>query len=280
MARGTVTALACCALLAACAGAERAPPHSPPPPPPPPDDNPRKFYPGDGLPEEEVDVAAIPDAVPVAEPRSANGNRPYAAFGKTYVPLQSARGFRQRGTASWYGRGFHGRRTASGERYDMFAMTAAHPTLPLPTFVRVRNIGNGLSVVVKVNDRGPFLRGRVIDLSFAAAKKLRMAAAGTAEVEVTAVFAAGDAMEKENPGDAAEPQWFVQAGAFASEDRARQLALHLRRNGVLAVAVTRMEKDGAKLYRVRAGPIQNGENAERVLRQVLPLAAGARLVGI
>ena len=280
MARGTVTALACCALLAACAGAERAPPHSPPPPPPPPDDNPRKFYPGDGLPEEEVDVAAIPDAVPVAEPRSANGNRPYAAFGKTYVPLKSARGFRQRGTASWYGRGFHGRRTASGERYDMFAMTAAHPTLPLPTFVRVRNIGNGLSVVVKVNDRGPFLRGRVIDLSFAAAKKLRMAAAGTAEVEVTAVFAAGDAMEKENPGDAAEPQWFVQAGAFASEDSALQLAQHLRRNGVPAVGVTGIEKNGAKLYRVRAGPIRDGENAERVLRQVLPLAAGARLVGI
>ncbi|MDD9850279.1 MAG: septal ring lytic transglycosylase RlpA family protein [Gammaproteobacteria bacterium] len=280
MARGTLTALACCALLAACAGAERAPPHSPPPPPPPPDDNPRKFYPGDGLPEEEVDVAAIPDAVPVAKPRSANGNRPYAAFGKTYVPLKSARGFRQRGTASWYGRGFHGRRTASGERYDMFAMTAAHPTLPLPTFVRVTNLGNGLSVVVKVNDRGPFLRGRVIDLSFAAAKKLRMAAAGTAEVEVAAVFAAGDAMEKENPGDAAEPQWFVQAGAFASEDRARQLALHLRRNGVLAVGVTGIEKNGAKLYRVRAGPIQDGENAERVLRQVLPLAAGAWLVGI
>lgn len=273
MARGTVTALACCALLAACAGAERAPPPSPPAPP---DDNPRKFYPGDGLPEEEVDVAAIPDAVPVAQPLSADGNRPYAALGKTYVPLKSARGFRQRGTASWYGRGFHGKRTASGERYDMFAMTAAHPTLPLPTYARVTNLGNGLSVVVKVNDRGPFLRGRVIDLSFAAAKKLRMTAAGTAEVEVAAVFAAGEA---ENPGAAAEPQWFVQAGAFANETRALQLAQYLRRNGVPAVGVTRME-DGAKLYRVRAGPIQDGENAERVLRQVLPLAAGAWLVGM
>jgi len=274
MARGTVTALACCALLAACANVERAPPPSPPPP----DDNPRKFYPGDGLPEEEVDVAAIPNAVPVVEPRSAGGNRPYAAFGKIYVPLHSARGFRQRGTASWYGRGFHGRRTASGERYDMFAMTAAHPTLPLPTFVRVRNLGNGLSVVVKVNDRGPFLRGRVIDLSFAAAKKLQMASAGTAEVEVTAVFAEGEG-EGEGEG-AAAPRWFVQAGAFASEARALQLAQHLRRNNVPAVVVTRMEKDGANLYRVRAGPIQDGENAERVLRQILPLATGARLVAL
>lgn len=277
MARGAVTALACCALLAACAGAERVPPPSPPAPP---DDSPRKFYPGDGLPEEEVDVAAIPDAVPVAEALSADGNRPYAALGKTYVPLKSARGFRQRGTASWYGRGFHGRRTASGERYDMFAMTAAHPTLPLPTFARVTNLGNGLSVVVKVNDRGPFLRGRVIDLSFAAAKKLHMADAGTAEVEVAAVFAAGVAMEKENPGDAAEPQWFVQAGAFANENRALQLAQNLRRNGVPAVGITRMKKDGANLYRVRAGPMRDGENAERVLRQVQPLAAGAWLVGM
>jgi len=275
MARGTVTALACCALLAACANVERAPPPSPPPP----DDNPRKFYPGDGLPEGEVDVAAIPDAVPVAEPRSAGGNRPYAAFGKIYVPLHSARGFRQRGTASWYGRGFHGRRTASGERYDMFAMTAAHPTLPLPTFVWVRNLGNGLSVVVKVNDRGPFLRGRVIDLSFAAAKKLQMADAGTAEVEVEAVFAEGGGGGGGEDATAA-PRWFVQAGAFASEARARRLARHLRRNGVPAVIVTRMEKDSTNLYRVRAGPIQDGENAERVLRQVLLLAAGAWLVGM
>lgn len=276
MARGTVAILACCALLAACANVERAPPS----PPAPPDDNPRKFYPGDGLPEKEVDVAAIPDAVPVAEALSAGGNRPYTALGKTYVPLKSARGFRQRGTASWYGRGFHGKRTASGERYDMFAMTAAHPTLPLPSYARVTNLGNGLSVVVKVNDRGPFLRGRVIDLSFAAAKKLRMAETGTAEVEVAAVFAAGEAMEKENPGDAAEPQWFVQAGAFANETRALQLAQNLRRNGVPAVGITRMKKDGANLYRVRAGPMRDGENAERVLRQVLPLAAGAWLVGM
>ena len=111
----------------------------------------------------------------------------YVVMGQRYYVMDSARGFTQRGIASWYGEPFHGRRTSSGETYNMHAMTAAHKTLPLPVHVRVRNLSNGKSIVVKVNDRGPFLHNRIIDLSYAAAKKLDMVGAGTAEVEIVAL---------------------------------------------------------------------------------------------
>ena len=146
------------------------------------------FYGGDRPPEDiPVDLSTVPDAVPVPLPRSETGNNPYEALGKTWYPLRDARGYRERGVASWYGSKFQGRRTSSGEPYDMFAMTAAHPVLPLPTFVRVTNLDNGKSVVVKVNDRGPFLHGRIIDLSYAAAWKLGISATGTGRVEVEAL---------------------------------------------------------------------------------------------
>jgi len=126
-----------------------------------------------------------PDPVPRDEPLSASGNSlSYVVFGKRYFRLASARGFDQRGVASWYGRKFHGRLTASGERYDMFSMTAAHKSLPLPTFARVTNLANNRSIVVRINDRGPFVDDRLIDLSYAAAAKLDMLSAGTANVRV------------------------------------------------------------------------------------------------
>ncbi|RMH16713.1 MAG: septal ring lytic transglycosylase RlpA family protein [Gemmatimonadetes bacterium] len=137
-----------------------------------------------------VDLDAIPDAVPRIEPLSRYGNPPsYEVFGKTYHTLRDARGFVQEGMASWYGQEFHGRRTSSGEPYDMFAMTAAHRELPLPTYVRVTNLENGRSVVVRVNDRGPFhdTESRIIDLSYAAAYKLRIIGPGTARVRVEAI---------------------------------------------------------------------------------------------
>ena len=147
------------------------------------------YYRDDGPPRgvSKSDVEAIPDAVPKLEPLSETGNRPYKALGKKYYPVKSALGYSERGVASWYGKKFHGARTSSGEKYDMLAMTAAHRTLPLPTYVKVRSLQNGKSVIVKVNDRGPFLHNRLIDLSYAAAYKLGVVSTGTGLVEVTTV---------------------------------------------------------------------------------------------
>ncbi|GIX28814.1 MAG: hypothetical protein KatS3mg123_2695 [Burkholderiales bacterium] len=133
-------------------------------------------------------LEAIPDAVPRPEPIRAANARPYEAMGRTYLPMAEPRPFKQRGMASWYGRRYHGRPTASGEPYDMYAMTAAHPTLPIPSYARVTHLGNGRSVVVRINDRGPFLSERIIDLSYTAAYKLGMVEAGSAWVEVEALL--------------------------------------------------------------------------------------------
>lgn len=138
--------------------------------------------PGERLP------ANVPDAVPRVEPLHKWANRPYKAMGKEYVPMTSLQPFRQRGMASWYGKRYHGQKTSSGEIYDMYAMTAAHPTLPIPSYARVTNVANGKSVVVRINDRGPFHSGRIIDLSYAAAHKLGYVGAGAAQVEVESII--------------------------------------------------------------------------------------------
>ncbi len=143
------------------------------------------YYQNDRPPERAPsDIAATADAVPKIEPFFTRANRPYVALGRSYTPLTTDVEFRARGMASWYGRQFHGNRTASGEIYDMFAMTAAHPTLPLPSYVRVTSMKTQQSVIVRVNDRGPFKSDRIIDLSYAAASKLRFVAAGVEQVEI------------------------------------------------------------------------------------------------
>jgi len=143
------------------------------------------YYADDGPPAHvPADLASTPDAVPRSEPLNPHANRPYAALGRTYVPDTSDAPFEQRGVASWYGRQFQGNRTASGEPYDMFAMSAAHPTLPIPSYARVTNVRDGRSVVVRINDRGPFLHDRIIDLSYAAATRLGIAGPGSGEVVV------------------------------------------------------------------------------------------------
>ena len=133
------------------------------------------------------DVDAIKDPRPKLEPLHQSANNPYTVFGKQYVPDKALRPYKQRGIASWYGRKFHGQPTSSGERYDMYKMTAAHPTLPIPSYARVTNLENGKSVIVRINDRGPFHAVRIIDLSYAAAAKLGFVNAGSARVEVEAV---------------------------------------------------------------------------------------------
>jgi rare lipoprotein A len=143
-----------------------------------------------------VDVSRIPDAVPMPNYGPVKNN-PYTVLGKTYFPLNESSSYRVTGTASWYGTKFHGQATANGETYDLYGMTAAHKTLPLPSYVRVTNLDNGKSVIVRVNDRGPFYSDRVIDLSFAAAKKLGYAEVGTARVRVEGIDPA---------------QWWAQQG--------------------------------------------------------------------
>ena len=169
------------ALLAGCASAPR--PSTPIAPPTP---APTAERDGPGL-NPPPDLASVPDAEPRLEPIRVGGpNKPYGALGRDYIPLTADREFSERGLASWYGRKFHGRPTASGEPYDMYAMTAAHPTLPIPSYVRVRNPANGREVVVRVNDRGPFHAGRIIDLSYAAAFKLGVLK-GVAPVELSRI---------------------------------------------------------------------------------------------
>lgn len=154
-----------------------------------------RFYLDDGPGDRPLaELAKTPDAVPRAEPLHPRANRPYTVFGRTYEPMTRLEPYRERGTATWYGRRYHGRPTSIGEPYDMYSMTAAHPTLPLPSYARVTNVRTGRSVVVRVNDRGPFLHGRVIDLSYAAAAKLAAALPGSAEVEVELITQFGSAL--------------------------------------------------------------------------------------
>jgi rare lipoprotein A len=223
------------------------------------------------------------DIVPRAEPRARNGNPPfYDVFGKRYYVLSSSVGYWERGVASWYGPGFHKVRTSTGEVYDMYAMTAAHKTLPLPAYVRVTNLQNGRSVVVRVNDRGPFVGNRIIDLSYTAASRLGMLHNGTAMVEVRAVdpveaagasgsAAAGtSAAPAPAPGPGSAPAaaaagLFVQAGAFSDPANAQRLADKLRTGSYGKVFVRDDQIAGRRMYRVRIGPVPDVGTFDRVV---------------
>lgn len=220
------------------------------------------YYKDDGPPRgiSKSDIERIPDAVPKIEPLSKTGNRPYTALGKKYYPMKSAHGYRQKGVASWYGKKFHGARTSSGEKYDMFAMTAAHRTLPLPTYVKVRSLKNGKSVIVKVNDRGPFLHNRVIDLSYAAAYKLGVVATGTGLVEVTAVTPVNARQQASYPTQVplstrsvSGPRLYIQYGAFTVKSNAQDLQRRLSVHG-FNTFIEHGTNDGGDIYRVRTGP--------------------------
>jgi rare lipoprotein A len=162
------------------------------------------YYKGDGPGgPPPVDLDRVADAKPRVEPLNPGANTPYTALGRKYTPYTALTPYRARGVATWYGRAFQGKRTASGERYDMYAMTAAHTILPIPSYARVTNLANGKSVVVRINDRGPFHGDRLIDLSYAAAYRLGYATAGSAKVEVEAILPGRNAglggMEREGP---------------------------------------------------------------------------------
>ena len=259
-------------LLAACATAPRKTTPAPS----------AKYYSDDGPPDSIPDnLASIPNAVPRDEPFHRYANRPYTVFGHTYVPVVNKDTYKQRGIASWYGKKFQGQKTASGEPYDMFAMTAAHPTLPIPSYARVTNVKTGQWVVVRINDRGPFHSNRVIDLSYAAAARIGVAGPGSALVDVERVFESPEprsetgaalspvvqvAVETPVVVEEAAGLW-LQLGAFSSRDGAESFRDRAARelswnNEPVQVS----PRDG--LYRVRLGPYRNREEALAIADKV------------
>lgn len=246
--------------------------------------------PGDNEPTPD-ELAAIPDAVPHTEPLHRFANKPYNVLGKSYTPMQTRDTYKATGVASWYGKKFHGQKTSSGEVYDMYAMTAAHPTLPIPSYVRVSNPANGKSVVVRVNDRGPFHSDRIIDLSYTAAWKLGYIGTGSTRVTVellhpgdtqlaatpevkpealasapaaaTAVVLPATLAKADDPPtpEAAAPGAYLQLGAFSNPDNAEAFRSHMAHELDWLADRLRLEA-GGKVMRVQAGPFKDRAEAD------------------
>lgn len=237
------------------------------------------YYQDDGPGENPpADVANIPDAAPRYEPPHRYANRPYTVLGRDYVPLAADTPYRATGIASWYGRKFHGQKTAIGETYDMYGMTAAHPTLSIPSYARVTNLANGRSVVVRVNDRGPFLHSRIIDLSYAAAAKLGYIGRGSAEVRVESVgpgtapapdedmrrIATADFSRTSLPEVDDGHGIYLQLGAFGNADNAANLRNQLARELDGDLRDRLVIRSGGGYYRVQLGPWASHDEARRV----------------
>jgi len=231
------------------------------------------------IPEPPSDVTAIPDAVPKIEPRSAHGNPPfYDVLGRRYYVLATGDGYVERGVASWYGPTFHGERTSSGESYDMYGMTAAHKTLPLPTYARVTNLKNGRSIIVRINDRGPFVANRLIDLSYTAALKLDMTREGTTLVEVRALTPnQPDVIARSQATP--PPTLYVQAGAYSNERNALRTVERLHAAGLTTAFILQPAGgSGTPLFRVRLGPVSSVSEFDQLASRLATLGfADARL---
>ncbi len=255
---------------------------------------------------EPVEIA---DAKPKIEPKSKYGNpKSYVVFGKRYYPKASSKGHVERGLASWYGKKFHGRKTSNGERYNMYAMTAAHKTLPLPTYARVTNLTNGRSTVVRINDRGPFHGNRIIDLSYSAARKLGMAAKGVAVVEVRAIdpgrpksarrggfpasaskilkakakarkklIARQTPAVKGKPRATGRPLLYLQVGAFSSRVNAEHLQRRLA-NYIAEQVRVRTREDSKAPYKVHIGPLGSRKRANNLSRKLASLGLSRSLI--
>ncbi|KAA1173360.1 septal ring lytic transglycosylase RlpA family protein [Marinobacter salinexigens] len=239
----------------------------------------------DRAPEGNFDASGLSDARPVYEaPRNAGNKSPYTVWGKSYHVLPSNDGYVARGTASWYGEKFHGHKTSNGEVFDMYAMSAAHKSLRIPGYARVTNLDNGRSVIVRVNDRGPFHSDRVIDLSYAAAKKLGYQARGTARVEVAAITVrpdgsmtlAGQPFQPGQPvtysdtdvaasGDitGASQALYVQLGSFSSRDPAERLLTEARAVLENPMRVRSIDTASGRFHRVQVGPFEDEDSARR-----------------
>ena len=225
----------------------------------------------DSVPGDVPDVSKLIEPVPKVEPRSLYGNKsPYTVLGHTYNVLPSARDYDQRGIASFYGNKFHGYKTSSLETYDMYAFSAASTTLPLPSYARVTNLENGKSVIVRVNDRGPFHQNRLIDLSYAAAVKIGIWPKGTGLVEVRGIDPGHPAPELPPPAvvTSGHPGIYLQVGAFADADNAERLAQRLRQANLGAVQLMDADVNGRRVRRVRVGPLVDVDRADQVSARI------------
>lgn len=219
------------------------------------------------LPKTKIDIDKIIDPAPHDEGKSKYGNpKSYVVFGKRYYVMDSAQGFREEGIASWYGNDFHGKKTSNGEIYDMYAMTAAHKNLPLPTYVKVLNLENHRSVIVRVNDRGPFHQGRIIDLSYSAAYKLGIHKKGTARVRIAAIFSKEQANQtippilKPSSIEATPPTVqgkHIQIAAFKNKDSADRLVLNLQQSVEHPIKLVKKFINDQTFYRVVVGPVSS-----------------------
>ena len=227
---------------------------------------PRVAWEGDGAPAVSLSPAEVADAVPRPDPILDSGNTsPYVIDGVAYEVLGSGAGYNELGIASWYGTKFHGKRTANGEVYDLYIASAAHRSLPIPTYARVTNVANQRSVIVRINDRGPFHPDRLIDLSYAAAVKLGFVNKGTAKVRVETLEMAG--VDDQRGRDNGEYR-YLQLGAFASATAADHLRASIADLVSVPVAVTPVDVGGQRLSRVRVGPVADGEEL-RALQAML-----------
>lgn len=251
-----LAAVAIAAVLGACAGPESR------------DGEVATGEPVDGPSTRDMKPEDVRDAVPRKEPLARYGNHsPYEVFGRTYHVMPSSKGYRERGIASWYGSKFHGRRTSSGEPYDMHLATAAHKSLPLPTYAEVTNLDNGRRIIVKINDRGPFKDGRIIDLSYGAALRLGVVEAGTARVEVRAIDVdGGERYAAAQPAPGGEETW-LQVGAYGQREGAQALAERLEGDGLGPVSIN----DGGEFFRVWLGPYTSAAEVESVIRKAIEL---------
>ena len=236
------------------------------------------------------DLSKIPEPVPKTEPKSQYGNKsPYDVLGETYKVLPSCNGYVERGLASWYGNKFHGYMTSNFEKYDMYAYTAAHKTLPLPCYVRVTNLENGKSAIVRVNDRGPFAPNRIVDLSYVAAVKLGVWPKGTAMVEVRSIdaehtekkpVAPRETVVSGAPQKTPNPALYLQVGAFADAANAERAANQVRAAKLGEVRIVESTVNGKSLRRVRVGPLRDADEADRLTPKLKSLGLGEPRVAV
>jgi rare lipoprotein A len=247
------------------------------------------YYKDDGPGDNPPDLDRITDAQPKAERLHRFANNPYQVFGRDYVPMRTSAGFRERGMASWYGRRYHGQKTSNGEIYDMYAMTAAHPTLPIPSYARVTNATTGRTVVVRVNDRGPFLSDRVIDLSYVAAYKLGYIQAGSTLVDVEAISSDGDTVAAfpmaapkpsvpvtppviapeavQLPSSTDQGGIYLQLGAFSVRENAEAFKAKLYKDLDWLGESMRVDSQGA-VHRLQLGPYRTQEDARLMAERI------------
>ena len=244
----------------------------------------------DSTPSEVPDVSKIPEPVPKNEPRSQYGNKsPYSVLGETYRVLPNCTDYVERGLASWYGNKFNGYTTSNFEKYDMYAYSAASKVLPLPCYVRVTNLQTGRSAIVRVNDRGPFVSNRIIDLSYVAAIKLGVWPQGTAMVEVRGIDPEHPQRNMEPPRSTTvpvspqkmpKPELYLQVGAYADAGNAEHAAAKVRAARVGEVHVVAASVDGKTVHRVRLGPLRDADEADRLTPKLRELGLGEPRVAV